>query len=127
MLLNNLGCIFQNLFSVFNATYEEVREVFVNVVVSFALATAAVILVLPLLGYKIDLIIQAVDNLIKPNADTAVLDATVTGYAAEPVAASYDAPTAAYSHRRSDLAATARSASGSSSGLVALGARVLNR
>ena len=111
---------------------------FVNVVVSFALATVAVVLVLPLIGYKVDVVVEAVENLIKPNADTAILDATVygapidTGYGA-PVDTGYGVPTdtaagyaapEAYSLRRSDQQATSRSIQ---DGIMGLGARVLNR
>lgn len=74
---------------------------FVNIVVAFAFATAVVLIGLPLLGYKIDVVVGAAQGLLNPPA-------------AEPEV--YAQPTSYETYSRS-----------LKEGVTSLGARVLNR
>lgn len=78
-------------FSAFTSKYEDIREVFVNVVVAFAFASVAVLVVLPLLGYKIDIVVAAAEDLLGANA-AATTGEAATGY----LPADYSAPEGGY-------------------------------
>jgi len=75
----------------FTSKYEDIREVFVNVVVAFAFASVAVLVVLPLLGYKIDIVVAAAEDLLGANA-AATTGEAATGY----LPADYSAPEGGY-------------------------------
>merc|ERR1711988_394627 len=47
----------------FEGTYEDVRQLAINIVLAFTLATVMVVVVAPLFGYKFDLIVTALNDL----------------------------------------------------------------
>jgi len=67
----------------FEGTYEDVRQLAINIVLAFTLATVMVVVVAPLFGYKFDLIVTALNDLDaseKALADPQVVDPTYGGY-----------------------------------------------
>merc|ERR1711992_353579 len=99
-------------------TYEDVRQLVINIVLAFTLATILVVVVAPIFGYKFDLIVSSLDDL-------GAGDAALTS--PEAVDPSYGG----YSGYSEGQAGTGQGyrmmPSGSSlASLSALGARVLN-
>ena len=70
-----------------------------NVVVAFAFASVAVLVVLPLLGYKIDIVVAAAEDLLGANA--AATAESASGYAP----ADYSAPEGGYAATEGGYAA----------------------
>merc|ERR1712223_1195555 len=67
----------------FEGTYEDVRQLAINIVLAFTLATVMVVVVAPLFGYKFFLIVTALNDLDaseKALADPQVVDPTYGGY-----------------------------------------------
>merc|ERR1712223_1664267 len=69
----------------FEGTYEDIRQLVINIVLAFTLATILVVVVAPIFGYKFDLIVSSLDDL--GAADPALtspegVDPSYGGYAA---------------------------------------------
>merc|ERR1711990_490093 len=101
----------------FEGTYEDVRQLVINIVLAFTLATILVV-VAPIFGYKFDLIVSPLDDL---GADEAAL---TSPEAVDPSYGGY----AGYSEPQAGTGQGYRMLPGGSSlaSLSALGARVLN-
>merc|ERR1712062_144175 len=102
----------------FEGTYEDVRQLVINIVLAFTLATILVVVVAPIFGYKFDLIVSSLDDL---GADEAAL---TSPEAVDPSYGGY----AGYSEGQAGTGQGYRMLPGGSSlaSLSALGARVLN-
>jgi len=104
----------------FQGTYEDIRQLVINIVLAFTLATILVVVVAPIFGYKFDLIVSSLDDL--GAADPALtspegVDPSYGGYAAT----GYSEPQAGTAQGYRMMPARSGLAS-----LSALGARVLN-
>jgi len=102
----------------FEGTYEDVRQLVINIVLAFTLATILVVVVAPIFGYKFDLIVSSLNDL---GAEESALSSP------EVVDPSYGAY-AAYSEPQPPTGQGYRMIPGGSTlaSLSALGARVLD-
>jgi len=67
----------------FEGTYEDVRQLVINIVLAFTLATILVVVIAPIFGYKFDLIVSTLNDLDASNkalTDPEVVDPTYGGY-----------------------------------------------
>jgi len=97
----------------FEGTYEDVRQLVINIVLAFTLATILVVVVAPIFGYKFDLIVSSLNDL---GADESALTSPEV---VDPSYGGYAAPTTAQGYRMLPGGSALTS-------LSALGSRVLN-
>jgi len=100
----------------FEGTYTDIRQLVINIVLAFTLATIMVVVIAPIFGYKFDLILSSLNDLddnSKALTDPEVVDPTYGGYSG-------------YTEAQAQPGQGYRMMPGVGSSLTSLGARILS-